>query len=109
VWPCCFHELATNAAKHGSLSVDQGAIEIEWEADERDMRLQWREAGGPTIKPPEGQGNGAKVVSGTIQQLGGTIDYDRRPEGLIARLRVPIASLDKETDQSRARDWGARL
>ena len=88
-----FHELATNAAKYGSLSVDQGAVEIEWEADERDMRLQWREAGGPTIKPPERQGNGVKVVNGTIQQLGGTIDYDWRPEGLIARLRLPIASL----------------
>jgi two-component sensor histidine kinase len=41
------------------------------------------------------QGNGPKVVSGTIQQLGGTIDYDWRPEGLIARLRLPIASLAK--------------
>src|SRR5450755_330024 len=81
-----FHELATNAAKYGSLSVDQGAVEIEWEADERDMRLQWREAGGPVTKPPVKQGNGAKVVSGTVQQLGGTIDYDWRPEGLIARL-----------------------
>jgi two-component sensor histidine kinase len=88
-----FHELATNAAKYGSLSVDQGAVEIEWEVDERDMRLQWREAGGPTTKPPERQGNGVKVVNGTIQQLGGTIDYDWRPEGLIARLRLPIASL----------------
>jgi two-component sensor histidine kinase len=90
-----FHELATNAAKYGSLSVNQGAVEIEWEADERDMRLQWREAGGPVTKPPVKQGNGAKVVSGTVQQLGGTIDYDWRPEGLIARLRLPIASLDK--------------
>jgi two-component sensor histidine kinase len=88
-----FHELATNAAKYGSLSVDQGAVEVEWEADERDMRLQWREAGGPTTKPPERQGNGVKVVNGTMQQLGGTIDYDWRPEGLIARLRLPIASL----------------
>jgi len=88
-----FHELATNAAKYGSLSVDQGAVEIEWEADERDMRLQWREAGGPTTRPPVKQGNGVKVVNGTVQQLGGTIDYDWRPEGLIARLRLPIASL----------------
>jgi two-component sensor histidine kinase len=61
-----FHELATNAAKYGSLSVNQGAVEIEWEVDEQDMHLQWREAGGPTIKPPKRQGNGAKVVSGTI-------------------------------------------
>jgi two-component sensor histidine kinase len=90
-----FHELATNAAKYGSLSVNQGAVEIEWEADERNMRLQWRETGGPTTTPPERQGNGAKVVNGTVQQLGGTIDYDWRPEGLTVRLSLPIASLDK--------------
>lgn len=41
-----FHELATNAAKYGSLSVNQGAVQIEWETDERNMRLQWRETGG---------------------------------------------------------------
>jgi two-component sensor histidine kinase len=51
-----FHELATNAAKYGSLSIDQGAVEIEWNADEKDIRLQWREAGGPTTTPPERQG-----------------------------------------------------
>ena len=90
-----FHELAANAAKYGSLSVNQGAVQIEWEADERNMRLQWRETGGPTTKPPERQGNGAKIVNGTVQQLGGTIDYDWRPEGLTVRLRLPIASLDK--------------
>jgi two-component sensor histidine kinase len=88
-----FHELATNATKYGSLSVDQGAVEIEWDADEKDVRLQWREAGGPTTKPPERQGNGVRLVNATIQQLGGKIEYDWRREGLIARLRLPIASL----------------
>ncbi|MGA7804241.1 sensor histidine kinase [Bradyrhizobium sp.] len=87
-----FHELATNAAKYGSLSVEQGAVEIEWDADETEMSLQWREAGGPVTRPPERQGNGVKLVNATMQQLGGTIDYDWRPEGLIARLRLPIAS-----------------
>jgi two-component sensor histidine kinase len=90
-----FHELATNAAKYGSLSVEQGAIEIEWDADGKDMRLQWREAGGPVTKPPEGQGYGVKLVNATAQQLGGKIEYDWRPDGLIARLQLPIASLDK--------------
>jgi two-component sensor histidine kinase len=88
-----FHELATNAAKYGSLSIDQGAVEIEWDADEKDIRLQWRETGGPTTKPPERQGNGVRLVNATIQQLGGKVEYDWRPEGLIARLRLPIASL----------------
>jgi two-component sensor histidine kinase len=88
-----FHELATNAAKYGSLSVDQGAVEIEWDADEKDIRLQWREAGGPIIKRPEWQGNGMRLVNATTQQLGGKIEYDWRPEGLNARLLLPTASL----------------
>jgi two-component sensor histidine kinase len=90
-----FYELATNAAKYGSLSVAQGAIEIEWDADEKDVRLQWREAGGPITKPPERQGYGAKLVNGAVQQLGGKVEYDWRPEGLIARLRLSIASLNQ--------------
>jgi two-component sensor histidine kinase len=55
--------------------------------------LPWREAGGPTAKLPERQGNGVKLVHASIQQLGGKIEYDWRPEGLIAHLRLPIASL----------------
>jgi two-component sensor histidine kinase len=88
-----FHELATNAAKYGSLSVDQGAVEIEWETDAKNIRLLWREAGGPTTMAPKKQGNGTRLVNATIQQMGGQIEYDWRPEGLIAHLRLPIASL----------------
>lgn len=90
-----FHELATNAAKYGSLSVVQGVVEIEWDFDSKDMRLQWREAGGPVTKPPTKDGNGVKVINGTVQQLSGTIDFDWRPDGLVARLRLPLASLDR--------------
>jgi two-component sensor histidine kinase len=90
-----FYELATNAAKYGALSVEQGAVEVEWEADDKDLRLRWREVGGPTTKPPDKQGYGVRLVSATTQQLAGAIEYDWRPEGLIARLRLPIASLAK--------------
>jgi two-component sensor histidine kinase len=65
-----FHELATNAAKYGSLRVDQGAVEVEWDTDEIDIRLQWREAGGLFTRPPERKGNGVRLVNATIQQLG---------------------------------------
>jgi len=90
-----FYELATNAAKYGALSVEHGAVEVEWEADDKDLRLRWREVGGPTTKPPDNQGYGVRLVSATTQQLAGAIEYDWRPEGLIARLRLPIASLAK--------------
>ncbi len=90
-----FYELATNAAKYGSLSVEQGAVEVTWEADGKDVRLQWREAGGPITTPPEKQGYGVRLVNTATEQLGGKTEYDWCPEGLIARLRLPIASLGK--------------
>jgi two-component sensor histidine kinase len=90
-----FYELATNAAKYGSLSIEQGAVEVKWEADEKDVRLEWREAGGPVTKPPEKQGYGVRLVNTATEQLGGKIEYDWRPDGLIARLRLPVASLRK--------------
>jgi two-component sensor histidine kinase len=89
-----FHELATNAAKYGALSADQGAVEIEWDADEKDLRLQWRETGGPVTAPPDKQGYGTRLVNVTLQQLGGKIDYDWRAEGLVARMQLPISSLN---------------
>ena len=89
-----FHELATNAAKYGALSVDQGTVEIDWDTDEKDVRLRWREAGGPVTTPPDKQGYGTRLVNVTMQQLGGNIDYDWLPEGLVARIRLPISSLN---------------
>jgi two-component sensor histidine kinase len=85
--------LATNATKYGALSIDEGAVEIEWKADDKDIRLQWREAGGPATKPPKRQGNGVRLIKATIEQLKGGIEYDWHPEGLTAHMRLPIASL----------------
>ena len=52
-----FHELATNAAKHGALSNDAaGQIDIAWQIEPTPqgdrMRLRWQESGGPPVTPP---------------------------------------------------------
>ena len=44
------HELATNAAKYGSLSVSGGCVGIIWTASNGTLRLLWRERGGPPLK-----------------------------------------------------------
>ena len=48
------HELATNASKYGALSVPAGKVNIDWarehgDAGERNLRLTWRESGGPPV------------------------------------------------------------
>jgi two-component sensor histidine kinase len=42
------HELVTNAAKYGSLSVPDGRIRVSWKADRDRVETSWVESGGPT-------------------------------------------------------------
>jgi PAS domain S-box-containing protein len=86
-----FHELATNAAKYGALSVSEGRVEIEVDAGSSDcIALTWSEVGGPPVQPPSEPGFGASLVEMSVtRQLGGTLDYDWRKQGLCVRARIP--------------------
>ena len=83
------HELATNAAKYGALSTDEGLIEIEWshEADGR-LILRWTETNGPAVQMPTRQGFGRRVIDRTIEQLGGKVHFDWRAEGLVCEITL---------------------
>ncbi len=48
-----FHELATNALKHGSLSTETGRVSIEWEKRGREVHVRWTETGAPASDTPE--------------------------------------------------------
>jgi two-component sensor histidine kinase len=75
------HELATNAAKYGSLSAADGRVEIAWSrtADGR-LLLRWIELGGPIITPPTHRGFGTRVMENTIGQLKGNVCFDWRDQ-----------------------------
>ena len=84
------HELATNAAKYGSLSKSTGRIEISWHADTSGkLSLQWKERGGPSIAEPTRIGFGVGAVDGVIRMLSGSIDRQWKPEGLVCELSFP--------------------
>jgi PAS domain S-box-containing protein len=86
------HELATNAAKHGALSVPQGQISVEWSLPRKgDLLLRWTETGGPPSKPPAHKGFGTRVMSGIIEQLKGDVQFDWRSEGLACQISVPMS------------------
>jgi two-component sensor histidine kinase len=82
--------LATNSAKYGALSVPQGSIKVEWShvGDSR-VLIRWNETGGPPVKKPARQGFGTHVMKRIIDQLGGQIHFDWRPEGLICEITLP--------------------
>jgi PAS domain S-box-containing protein len=81
------HELATNAAKYGALSVAKGQVDLKWshDADER-LILCWTEFGGPAVQTPARQGFGGRVVERMIGQLRGKARFDWRPEGLVCEI-----------------------
>jgi PAS domain S-box-containing protein len=84
------HELATNAAKYGALSVPSGRIDIGWEsADVAPLVLRWSESGGPSIKEPTRKGFGVGAIDGVIRTLKGTITRHWKPEGLACELSFP--------------------
>ena len=85
------HELATNAAKYGSLSAADGRVEIAWSctADGR-LSLRWIEAGGPTVTPPTHRGFGTRIMENIIGQLRGEVRFDWRDEGLTCEITLPL-------------------
>ena len=84
------HELATNAAKYGSLSQPSGRIDIHWQIDSGDnLLLQWTETGGPAIAEPLRKGFGIGAVDGLIRTLSGRITRQWKPEGLVCELSFP--------------------
>jgi PAS domain S-box-containing protein len=81
------HELATNAAKYGALSVPEGHVRIKW-SDRADgwLVLRWTETGGPPVEPPTRRGFGTRVMDGMIRQLKGELRFDWRAEGLACEI-----------------------
>jgi two-component sensor histidine kinase len=84
------HELATNAAKYGSLSSESGTLDVSCKANDDDVILVWTERGGPpVVGPVELSGFGSKMVNRSMStQLGGAIAFDWAPEGVVVTLTM---------------------
>jgi two-component system CheB/CheR fusion protein len=86
------HELATNAAKHGSLSVPAGKIElrstITVQNDQRVFTVVWRERDGPTVRPAKSTGLGTALIRSAIPNA--KVDCEYRPDGLLCTIEVPL-------------------
>lgn len=91
------HELATNALKYGSLSTNEGRVQIDWEVDEDRVVLHWIEQGAddaaPVAEAPavKGGGSGSRLIEGVIRGIRGTVETEFRPEGFRATICVPAS------------------
>jgi light-regulated signal transduction histidine kinase (bacteriophytochrome) len=96
------HEMMTNAAKYGALSVPDGKLSLQWQFDgQGDCEISWTESGGPTVAPPEREGFGSKLIRSTLAyDLGGSAEVDFRPAGVSATFRIPARRASLEPGQA---------
>jgi PAS domain S-box-containing protein len=85
------HELATNAAKYGALSVPAGHIQVEWSRERAGpIVLRWIETDGPPVEATKHRGFGTRVMENMIRnQLKGELRVDWRTEGLACEIILP--------------------
>jgi light-regulated signal transduction histidine kinase (bacteriophytochrome) len=89
------HELTTNAAKYGALSVAAGWVDVSWAEQTREgkrwLALRWTEHGGPVVAPPRRSGFGRVLVERSLAyDVNGHVDLDFRPEGLTCTAMIPF-------------------
>jgi CheY-like chemotaxis protein len=94
------HELATNSAKYGALSVAKGVVDVSWKTQSGMVTLHWEESGGPAVSPPSSLGFGTKIMNASIKhQLGGNVAWDWRTSGLHCTLQIPMGRDDNFAEE----------
>jgi PAS domain S-box-containing protein len=86
------HELATNASKHGALSVVGGRVSVEWSVVANELVLDWSESGGPAVEAPDRTGFGSRLVEQLARQLRAEISREWREDGLHIKLVMPLVA-----------------
>jgi len=92
------HELAANAARHGSLATLKGRLSVEWrvtahgsEPSTRALSLDWIETGGPPATAPLRRGFGLRLINHSVtRDLNGRANFDFGPSGLSCRIETPV-------------------
>jgi two-component system CheB/CheR fusion protein len=88
------HELATNAAKYGSLSVAAGRVQLSWrmrlaEDGAKMLEITWSESGGPPVTPPAVQEAGESLIERAIP--GAHVERRFESGGVICTISVPLS------------------
>ena len=86
------HELATNAAKYGALSVETGRVLLSWtlgvENGTRLFRVTWRESGGPPVTAPEKRGFGGSLIERSL--AGATVRREFARSGVVCTIELEL-------------------
>jgi two-component system CheB/CheR fusion protein len=89
-----FFELASNAAKYGAFTSENGRVEITWRIGEpeRSLIIVWREMDGPAVERPQRMNFGTTFIQQSLEyELGGRVDLKFRKSGLECVLNIPLS------------------
>jgi two-component sensor histidine kinase len=113
-----FHELATNAAKHGALKSPQGEVSIRWRLESGALRIAWSERGGPPVTAPQRRGFGTGLFRRALDPFHGTVSTSFEPAGIRCEICLDIPSRARDGHghpvaaaapvMPQARMWGQR-
>ncbi len=85
-----FHEMATNALKHGALSNTEGRVVIDWKLEEQQVEINWREIDGPKASPPSSYNFGSRLITRSLKQLNADFEPTFAESGYCYRVVVPL-------------------
>jgi two-component sensor histidine kinase len=85
-----FHELVTNAVKHGALSRPEGQVLISWRHMDGVIRLEWREEGGPVPNLPKRYGFGSRIIERSVKSVSGLVASTFARDGLRCAITFKI-------------------
>ena len=99
------HELATNAAKYGALSVPTGRIAVLWQVrpgDPPHLIFRWQERGGPLVSPPTQKGFGSRLIERSLAlELAGEVNITYDPAGVVCEVCAPLSD-ERDADVGKA-------
>ncbi len=104
------HELATNSAKHGAWSKNEGSVSLKWQVSGGEMVFEWLEKDGPEVGAVAKSGFGRTLLEQLVPQaLGGEskLEFDRH--GLRWSFTVPAGDILVSTPASGSAEWAAAL
>ncbi|MDB5505558.1 MAG: signal transduction histidine kinase [Devosia sp.] len=84
------HELATNALKYGSLSIDEGGVDISWSLKDDWLTAVWQERGGPEVAPPTTLGFGSRLMKRGIFAPPESATSEYLPSGVRCTILVKL-------------------
>lgn len=98
------HELATNAAKYGALSTEQGRVSVVWWLEggphEPHLKLRWREHGGPPVVAPKQRGFGSRMIEMALaNELRGDVKLTFHAAGVSCLIDAPLGHLEELVGQ----------